>query len=87
MKSEELTLQYIPTTLYVVPVDLQSPKYQLLNLDEYRTRLQDDNVNFMNMAEPTEIKYLNFAEGNTALNLDSNNPVTIQFVLSNRVFV
>ena len=45
-----------------VRIDVDKPNLQLYELDEYRAQLQDDNINFMNLAEPVELKYLNFAD-------------------------
>ena len=34
----------------------------MLELEEFRAELVDDNVNFMGLATPKRLEYLNFAE-------------------------
>ena len=43
-------MQRNPILHSVVHVDIEKPKIETYELDEYRTRLQDDYINFMNLA-------------------------------------
>ena len=43
-------------------IDLDRPYVKLLELEEVRAELADDNINFMGLATPQRLKYLNFAE-------------------------
>ena len=53
-------------------------------MDEYRTKLYDDNINVMGLSKPTEINYLNYSgkaidfEGNN----DSESNLIVLFQLS-----
>ena len=43
-------------------IDLDKSFGRNVQLDEYRTSLQDDEINFMNLADSSEIKYINYSE-------------------------
>ena len=56
------TLQTIRNVLLLTTIDLEKPQAKHYYLEENRTELQDDSINFMGLTEPKEINYLNFAE-------------------------
>lgn len=57
----EETLEDTMRIVLDLKVELDKPVRKNLYLDEYRTVLQDDNLNFMGLSDPKEINYLNFA--------------------------
>ena len=56
------TLKQGLNNLITAKLDLEKNQTKLLELEEYRTELYDDNINFMGLSEPKQIDYLNFAE-------------------------
>ena len=60
----EETLEDTMRIVLDLKVELDKPVRKNLYLDEYRTVLQDDNLNFMGLSDPKEISYLNFAYHN-----------------------
>ena len=45
-----------------VTIDLQKPQKYKLTFNEHRNTLQDSQFNFMDLAEPIEIDFLNVEE-------------------------
>ena len=43
-------------------VNIEEPKSLLLYLDEYRIELKDNNMDFMDLTEAKNLKYLNIRE-------------------------
>ena len=56
----EDTLQQTRIGLLDVKIDLDEPHLLNIYLDEFRTELEDDNINFMSLSETKQIDYLNF---------------------------
>ena len=56
------TLQQLPNFLSFGQIDLDKPIIKFLELEEYRTELQDDTINFMGLSEPKKFNYVNFAQ-------------------------
>ena len=56
-------------------------------MEEYRIRLQDDSVNFMNLASPVEFKFLNFADKMTEVYGLNSSPLSVEIFLSRKVFI
>ena len=55
-------------------------------MEEFRIELFDDEINFMGLAEPKEITYLNFAEVDRDLPYENPEfPLTYGFELSQKV--
>ena len=45
-----------------IKIDLQKPQLYTASFNEHRNTLQDSRFNFMDLAEPLEINFLNFDE-------------------------
>ena len=45
----------------LIKLDTEKKVELLIEMDEYRARLYDDNINLMGLSEPTEINYLNYS--------------------------
>ena len=45
----------------MVKLDMEKRFDKLIEMDEYRAKLYDDNINLMGLSEPTEINYLNYS--------------------------
>ena len=60
--SADETLLSIQNAVILQAIDLENPLAKVYDLEENRTELQDDSINFMGLTEPKEISYLNFAE-------------------------
>ena len=57
----EETLDKGQTLLVLTKIDLEQPQFmKLLELDEFRTELHDDNINFMDLSDHKTLDYLNF---------------------------
>ena len=63
--SENETLDFTDRTIFLWKIDLKKKQTILLELEEFRAELFDNILNFMNMAEPKEINYLNFSDGSS----------------------
>ena len=63
--SENETLDFTDRTIFLEKIDLKKKQTILLELEEFRAELFDNILNFMNMAEPKEINYLNFSDGSS----------------------
>ena len=87
VKKEELTLQRMISRQTTIKIDQKNPILQLYYLDEYRNRLQDDNINFMNLAEPVKLDYLNLSDKTIELKGYLDAPVTIELLLSSKVYI
>ena len=44
-----------------IEIDMDKKVELVMMMDEYRTKLYDDNINLMGLSEPTEINYLNYS--------------------------
>ena len=56
------TLQSIQKELLYTKIDFDQKRGKEFFLDEYRTELHDNSINFMGLTEPKQVNYLNFAE-------------------------
>ena len=56
-------------------------------MDEYRTKLYDDNINIMGLSEPTEINYVNYSGKYVAFQVNSEDTASLNifFQLSQQV--
>ena len=59
---QEETLKNAKQVVLATLIDIDSPSNILLELEEVRAELVDDNINFMGLATPKHLYYLNFAE-------------------------
>lgn len=59
--SIEETLQKQSDLLIWTKIDLEQPQLiKYLELEEFRTELYDDSINFMGLSDPKTLDYLNF---------------------------
>ena len=56
------TLKSQQTVNMLAKVNIEEPKSLLLYLDEYRIELKDNNMDFMDLTEAKNLKYLNIRE-------------------------
>ena len=49
-------------TLISHKIDIDQVLTKIVYLNEHRTELQDDYINWMGLSDPEEINYLNFAD-------------------------
>ena len=62
MPIEETLEQLQNTILVLTKIDLDQPQvFKILELDEFRTQLYDDSINFMGLSDPKTLEYLNFS--------------------------
>ena len=85
LKADE-TLKKLPNYLLETKIDLEKPQSKVYTLEEHRTELQDDSINFMGLTEPKEINYLNFAEVVRDVYADSD-PLVVAVFLSQKVTI
>ena len=85
MPIEETLEQLQNTILVLTKIDLDQPQvFKILELDEFRTQLYDDNINFMGLSDPKTLEYLNFNTASNHQSLESSQFI-IMMALSSKV--
>ena len=71
-----------------IKINLQKPQLYRLTFNEYRNTLQDSQFNFMDLAEPIEINFLNFDEKVEELKINGyRDHFTVSMDLNSKVFI
>ena len=59
IEDAEKTLKLMPKTFHFEKINTQASKRYIVDLDEYRTELYDDRINFLELTEPKIVNYIN----------------------------
>ena len=82
------SVQQLQKLIIVKNIELDTPQRVVLAMEEYRTDLQDDILNFLNLAEPSEVNYINYSNTHDQfVDLVGNPPLTVHISLSRKVII
>ena len=71
-----------------IKITLQKPQLYNVSFDEHRNTLQDSRFNFMDLAETTEINFLNFDEKVEELKVEGySKHFSVLMKISSKVFI
>ena len=71
-----------------IKINLQKPQLYNASFDEHRNTLQDSRFNFMDLAETTEINFLNFDEKVEELKVEGySKHFSVLMKISSKVFI